>query len=53
MYELAYGYMKRGNTHFYVTSGAGIWGPKIRIGTQSEIVVLDIFPGIKKNKQPY
>ncbi|PKO96667.1 MAG: hypothetical protein CVU12_04330 [Bacteroidetes bacterium HGW-Bacteroidetes-7] len=53
MYELAYGYMKRGNTHFYVTSGAGIWGPKIRIGTQSEIVVLDIFPGIKKNYPPY
>lgn len=53
IYELAYGYMKRGNTHFYVTSGAGIWGPKIRIGTQSEIVVLDIFPGNKKNYPPY
>jgi predicted MPP superfamily phosphohydrolase len=45
MYELAYGYMKKGNTHFYVTSGAGIWGPKIRIGSQTEIVVIDIFPG--------
>lgn len=53
MFELAYGYMKRGSTHFYVTSGAGIWGPKIRIGTQSEIVVFDISPGIKKNNAPY
>lgn len=50
MYELAYGYMKKGNTHFYVTSGAGIWGPKIRIGSQTEIVVIDIVPG-KLKKQ--
>lgn len=38
MYELAYGYKKTGNTHFYVSSGLGLWGAPIRLGTQSEIV---------------
>jgi predicted MPP superfamily phosphohydrolase len=38
VYELSWGYMKKGNTHFYVTSGAGTVGPPLRIGTISEIV---------------
>jgi hypothetical protein len=38
MYTIPYGYRKIGNTHFYVTSGLGLWGARIRIGTQSEIV---------------
>jgi uncharacterized protein len=38
MYELGYGYRKIGNTHFYVSSGLGLWGAPIRLGTQSEIV---------------
>jgi len=42
MYELPYGYKKTGNTHYYVTSGLGLWGPPFRIGTQSEIVVFNI-----------
>ena len=46
MYELAHGYMKRGNTHFYVSSGLGIWGGKFRVGTQSEFVVIDIKPAL-------
>jgi predicted MPP superfamily phosphohydrolase len=37
-YELVYGYRKIGNTHFYVSSGLGLWGAPIRLGTQSEIV---------------
>ena len=44
MYELAHGYMKRDGTHFYVSSGLGIWGGKFRLGTQSEFVVIDIIP---------
>lgn len=40
MYELAYGYMKKGDTHFYVSSGLGIWGPPFRIGSQSEVVLI-------------
>jgi len=38
IYELSYGYIMRGNTHFYVSSGYGSWGPPVRIGTRSEIV---------------
>lgn len=39
IYEVAYGAYQRGNTHYYVTSGIGIWGGKFRIGTCSEYVV--------------
>jgi predicted MPP superfamily phosphohydrolase len=39
MFPLAYGYKKTGDTHLYVSSGLGLWGPPFRIGTQSEIVV--------------
>ncbi|MDL2262262.1 metallophosphoesterase [Bacteroidales bacterium OttesenSCG-928-I21] len=42
MYELAYGYLKKGNTHYYVSSGLGIWGPQFRIGSKSEIVVINL-----------
>lgn len=41
MYEIGYGYLRKGNTHYYVTSGLGLWGPKYRIGTQSELVVIN------------
>ncbi|MDR0970137.1 MAG: metallophosphoesterase [Lentimicrobiaceae bacterium] len=37
MYELAHGYMQKGNSHFYVSSGLGLWGPLLRIGSKSEI----------------
>lgn len=42
LYEKAYGRHQRGNTHYYITSGIGIWGGKFRIGTQSEYVVCTI-----------
>ena len=41
MFELGYGYMKKGNTAYYVSSGLGLWGPQYRIGSQSELVVID------------
>ena len=41
MYEKSHGYLKKGNSHIYVTSGMGIWGGKFRIGTNSEYVVID------------
>ncbi len=40
VYECAFGYHKRGNTQYYISSGLGIWGGKFRIGTHSEYVVL-------------
>ena len=27
IYEISWGYKKKGKTHYYVTSGAGTWGP--------------------------
>jgi len=42
IYELGYGYLKKGNTHYYVSSGLGLWGPQYRIGTQSELVVIHL-----------
>lgn len=44
LFELSHGYMQKGNTHFYVSSGIGIWGGKFRIGTRSEYLVLDLKP---------
>lgn len=38
IFEVGYGYAKKGNMHLYVSSGLGLWGPQYRIGTQSEIV---------------
>ena len=42
MYEKSWGHHTRGNTRYYISSGLGIWGPKIRIGTRSEYLVLHI-----------
>jgi predicted MPP superfamily phosphohydrolase len=42
IYELSHGYLKKENTHFYVSSGIGVWGGKYRIGTQSEYVVISL-----------
>ncbi len=42
MYEKAYGFLQKGNTKYYISSGLGIWGGKFRIGTKSEYVVLTI-----------
>jgi predicted MPP superfamily phosphohydrolase len=42
IYELGYGYLKKGKTQYYVSSGLGLWGPQYRIGTQSELVVINL-----------
>ena len=38
-----YGLYKEGDFAVFVTSGVGFWGPPFRFGSQSEIVLLDIF----------
>ena len=35
---LTYGLARLGDTQFYVSSGAGTWGPPLRFGSQAEIV---------------
>jgi predicted MPP superfamily phosphohydrolase len=42
LYEKQHGYLKKDGTHYYITSGAGGWGPKLRIGSQSEIVEITL-----------
>lgn len=41
-FELGYGYMKKENTQFIVSSGFGLWGPRVRIGSRSEVLLLNI-----------
>lgn len=38
------GLRRMGDTHVYVSTGAGTWGPPVRFLTSSEVVVLDIVP---------
>jgi len=40
IYELSWGYVKKGQTHFYVSSGVGTWGPPVRLGNTPEIIHL-------------
>ena len=42
IYEQAWGRHSRGRTQYYISSGLGIWGPKFRVGTRSEYLVLHI-----------
>ena len=38
IYELPWGYKKTAGRHFYVSNGAGTWGPPVRLGNRPEIV---------------
>jgi uncharacterized protein len=42
IYEISRGYKKKENTQYYVSSGAGTWGPPVRTGSRSEIVNIKI-----------
>jgi len=42
IYELSYGYLKRGNTQFIVSSGYGLWGPRVRSASRSEVLLINI-----------
>lgn len=42
MYENDWGHLQKEQMHSVVTSGFGFWGPPIRIGTQSEIVTIQV-----------
>lgn len=42
LFENSHGYLKKENTHIYVSSGLGIWGGRYRIGTVSEYIVIRI-----------
>lgn len=42
LYELSYGYRKKGNTHFIVSSGFGLWGPRVRSGSRPEVLLIKV-----------
>jgi predicted MPP superfamily phosphohydrolase len=42
MFELDYGYLKKGSLNIIVSSGYGTWGPPMRVGSQSEIVEINL-----------
>ncbi|MCC8142948.1 MAG: metallophosphoesterase [Tannerellaceae bacterium] len=42
IYEAPYGYYRKGDTHFYVSSGIGVAGPPYRVETRSELVMVHI-----------
>jgi predicted MPP superfamily phosphohydrolase len=42
IYEVSYGYKKKGDTQIIVSSGFGVWGPRIRLGSRSEILLINI-----------
>ncbi len=42
VFELGRGYMKKGNTHFIVSTGFGTWGPPVRTGNRPEIIELNL-----------
>ena len=50
--ELPYGHLEKDGTHFYVTSGLGIWGGRFRIGTRSEYFVLNLMPAAQPVLRP-
>ena len=42
LFKKSYGFLKQGETNYYISSGLGIWGGKFRIGTRSEYVVINL-----------
>jgi predicted MPP superfamily phosphohydrolase len=42
VFKTAYGYARIRNTHFFVTSGLGLFGPQCRLGSNSEIVCIKL-----------
>jgi predicted MPP superfamily phosphohydrolase len=52
IYELSYGYLKKGNTQIIVSSGYGLWGPRIRSGSRPEVMLINIeFTDNKKSSE--
>lgn len=42
MYDQSHGYRRWSHTHAYVSCGLSLWGPPFRIGTHSDLAVIDI-----------
>ena len=42
LWENPCGYLQKGSMHNIVTSGSGVWGPAMRVGTNSEICTINV-----------
>lgn len=42
VYEKNWGYLRKNRTHIYVSSGSGTWGPPVRTGSYSELVLINL-----------
>jgi predicted MPP superfamily phosphohydrolase len=50
IYELSYGYLRKGRTQYIVSSGYGLWGPRVRSGSRSEVLLINVtFTGGKSS----
>jgi predicted MPP superfamily phosphohydrolase len=42
IFEVSRGYKKKGDTHIFVSTGFGSWGPPVRIGNRPEIAIINV-----------
>lgn len=42
IYEKSYGIYKKGKTYYYISSGAGTWGPPVRTTGRPEVVIITL-----------
>ncbi len=42
VFELSWGYLQKGDTHYYVSCGVGTWGPPVRLGSRPEIIKIQL-----------
>ena len=42
VYDVSYGYAKRGSYNIIVSSRFGLWGPRVRSGSRSEVLVINL-----------
>jgi predicted MPP superfamily phosphohydrolase len=42
IFEQSHGYRKWAHSHIYVSSGLSLWGPPFRIGTHSDMAVIEV-----------
>lgn len=47
-FKAVYGLYQQGTNQAYVSSGAGTWGPRMRLGTQNEIIDITLAPSADK-----
>ncbi|KUL00551.1 MAG: Metallophosphoesterase, partial [Synergistales bacterium 54_9] len=42
IFEQDWGFLKKGDTLYYISCGIGVWGPPIRTSSRPEVVVLNL-----------